>query len=87
MPERTCIGCRRVLEKSTMVRLAARDGRVEPDPGGASGGRGAYVCSEKCLAEACRRKDALQRALRARVERCEPGAVWEKIRSAGLIGD
>lgn len=67
-----------------MVRLAAVEGRVTPDLKGALGSRGVYVCSEKCLREACRRKDAFQRALRTKVEQPEPEAIWEKVRATGL---
>lgn len=87
MPERTCVGCRKVFEKGSMARLTAVDGRLEPDLDGRAGGRGVYVCSEKCLVEACRRKDVFQRALRARVGQTEPGAIWDKVRTAGLKGD
>lgn len=82
MPERTCIGCRAVLEKGSMVRLTQVEGRLEPDLDGRAGGRGVYVCSEKCLIEACKRKDAFQRALRTRVFETEPGAIWDKVRAA-----
>lgn len=86
MPDRTCIGCRAVFDKGLMVRLAAVEGRVTPALGGRLGGRGVYVCSEKCLREACKRKDAFQRALRTKVEQPEPEAIWEKVRATGLKG-
>jgi predicted RNA-binding protein YlxR (DUF448 family) len=86
MPERTCVGCRAVLDKGSMVRLTAVEGRLMPDLDGRSGGRGAYVCSEKCLKEACKRKDSFQRALKTRVEQPEPEAVWEMVRATGLKG-
>jgi len=86
MPERTCLGCRAVLEKGSMVRLVAVEGRLVADLDGRMGGRGAYVCSEKCLVEACRRKDSFQRALKTRVERPDAEAVWEKVRATGPKG-
>jgi predicted RNA-binding protein YlxR (DUF448 family) len=67
-----------------MVRLAAVEGRLTPDLKGRLGSRGVYVCSEKCLREACRRKDAFQRALKTKVEQPEPEAIWEKVRATGL---
>lgn len=87
MPERTCIGCRNALEKGSMVRLTAVEGRLEPDLLGVASGRGVYVCSEACLIEACRRKDAFQRALRTRLEKTEPGAIWDKVKTTALKGD
>jgi uncharacterized protein len=61
-----CIGCRRVGPGDTLVRLAARGGRValaESRPAG----RGAWLCpSERCFEAAVRRK-AFDRAFRAKV--------------------
>ena len=82
MTERTCLGCRMVLEKGSMVRLAVKDGRVVPDLDGRLGGRGAYVCSEKCLKEACKRKDAFNRAFKARIEHGGLDSIWELVRAA-----
>lgn len=70
-----------------MVRLTAVEGRLEPDLDGRASGRGVYVCSEKCLFEACKRKDAFQRALRTRLGQIEPGAIWNKVTTAGLERD
>ena len=45
MPDRTCLGCRSVLDKSSLVRLArGKDGLLEMDESGKLGGRGAYIC-------------------------------------------
>lgn len=82
MTERTCVGCRKVLEKRSMVRLGVLEGRVVADMDGRLGGRGAYVCSEACLKEACKRKDAFSRALRGKVGQPDPDAIWEAVISA-----
>lgn len=68
MPERTCLGCRSVPDKSSLVRLAkGHGGLLEVDNDGKAGGRGAYICpSEKCLREALR-KNAFGRALKTNV--------------------
>lgn len=61
---RTCVGCRRVAEQRSLVRLVATqvgDILVNPAPGT---GRGAYLCpSEACLAAAWKRR-SLVRAFR-----------------------
>jgi predicted RNA-binding protein YlxR (DUF448 family) len=61
--QRTCVGCRRVAEQETLIRLvatAAGDILVNPPPGS---GRGAYLCpSEACLTAAWKRR-VLPRAL------------------------
>ena len=53
-PQRTCIGCRAVRDKTALLRLVrAADGRVAVDRRGAASGRGAYVCAElECLKKA-----------------------------------
>ncbi|HBG45461.1 MAG TPA: DUF448 domain-containing protein [Deltaproteobacteria bacterium] len=84
MPERTCLGCRSVREKASLVRLAlGGSGFLEPDPSGRLGGRGAYICpQESCLNEAIR-KNALSRALKSKVEIAGHEALWAHIK-AGL---
>jgi|PlaIllAssembly_1097288.scaffolds.fasta_scaffold177568_2 hypothetical protein len=61
---RTCVGCRRIAEQGTLIRLVvAEDGDilVSPAPGR---GRGAYLCpSMTCLAAAWKRR-SLPRAFR-----------------------
>jgi predicted RNA-binding protein YlxR (DUF448 family) len=53
-PQRTCIGCRKVRPKASLLRLVrGTDGRVEVDERGAAPGRGAYVCPDPgCLGKA-----------------------------------
>ena len=53
-PKRTCIGCRRVADKSELIRFVrAADGRARMDPRGIGAGRGAYACPrESCLGKA-----------------------------------
>ena len=66
VPQRTCIGCRRVGPSDTLVRLSAHDGRValaDPRPAG----RGAWLCpSGECFEIAMRRR-AFERAFRAKI--------------------
>jgi predicted RNA-binding protein YlxR (DUF448 family) len=54
VPQRTCVGCRTVLPKRTLVRLVRRPEGVQIDPTGKLAGRGAYLhasrsCWEKGL--------------------------------------
>jgi len=63
-PQRTCIGCRRVRDRSNLVRISrAPDGTVAVDRTGHGDGRGAYVCPEPTCVERARRR--LAGALRA----------------------
>lgn len=64
-PQRTCLGCRKALEKEALVRyVAAADGMVLVDYRHKLPGRGAYTCVKgSCIEEAVRRKQ-FSRALR-----------------------
>lgn len=43
IPQRTCIGCREVLPKRSMIRIVRSPGGVVIDPTGKMAGRGAYL--------------------------------------------
>ncbi len=43
VPQRTCVGCRAVLPKRSLVRLVRRPEGVQVDPTGKLAGRGAYL--------------------------------------------
>jgi predicted RNA-binding protein YlxR (DUF448 family) len=43
IPQRTCVGCREVLPKRSMVRIVRSPLGVVIDPGGKLSGRGAYL--------------------------------------------
>ena len=73
IPERTCIGCRRVVPASELIRLAAPDGRVTiaTRRGGAAmprQGRGAWLHPAlECVGAAVKQR-AFSRAFRGRVD-------------------
>jgi len=63
IPQRTCVGCRTVLPKRTLIRLVRTADGVHVDPSGKASGRGAYLhdrrsCWDKAL------KGALAQALK-----------------------
>jgi uncharacterized protein len=63
VPQRTCVGCREVLPKRTMIRIVRTAEGVQMDPTGKRAGRGAYLhdrreCWERGL------KGALAHALK-----------------------
>ena len=63
VPQRTCVGCREVLPKRTMLRVVRTSEGVQLDPTGKLAGRGAYLhdrreCWERGL------KGALAHALK-----------------------
>src|SRR5262245_8629067 len=48
IPQRTCVGCRTVLAKRTLIRVVRRpDEGVVVDPSGKLAGRGAYLHNRK----------------------------------------
>jgi uncharacterized protein len=54
IPQRTCVGCRTVLPKRSLVRIVRQADGVRADPTGKLAGRGAYLhnrrsCWEKGL--------------------------------------
>lgn len=80
MPERTCVGCRTVRPKSSLVRLAEKDGALVPDLKGRMAGRGVYICPDgKCLQEAYR-KNPFSRSLKKNVALPEFDGFIEKIK-------
>jgi predicted RNA-binding protein YlxR (DUF448 family) len=63
IPQRTCVGCREVLAKRSLMRIVRTPRGVQIDPSGKIDGRGAYVhnkrsCWERAL------KGALAHALK-----------------------
>lgn len=66
VPQRTCVGCREILPKRTMIRIVRTADGVQIDPTGKLAGRGAYLhdtyeCWERGL------KGALAHALKAEI--------------------
>lgn len=52
MPQRTCVGCRQVLPKRTLIRLVRSQDGVKIDPTGKAAGRGAYLHNKRSCWEA-----------------------------------
>jgi uncharacterized protein len=47
IPQRTCVGCRKVLAKRTLIRIVRRSDGVVVDSTGKLAGRGAYLHNRK----------------------------------------
>jgi len=63
IPQRTCVGCRQVLPKRSLIRLIRTSSSVEIDPSGKLAGRGAYLHNQRSCWE-IGLKGALAHALR-----------------------
>ena len=75
-PQRTCVGCREVQGKRTLMRVVRSPEGIQVDPSGKLPGRGAYLhdqrsCWEKAL------KGSLARALRAELDDAARAALIE----------
>jgi predicted RNA-binding protein YlxR (DUF448 family) len=68
IPLRTCVGCRRVREKTHLLRIVRRnDGTVAIDRKGTAPGRGAYLCPDPACLKLAHKRGALERSFRAHV--------------------
>jgi len=84
LPSRTCIGCRKVFEKTALIRIVqAPDGQLVPDIKAKLPGRGVYLCSRPSCIQKAVRKDVLSHALHSRVQASELAGLEQKIR--GLL--
>jgi predicted RNA-binding protein YlxR (DUF448 family) len=63
VPQRTCVGCREVLPKRSLIRIVRSPEGVKVDPTGKAPGRGAYL-HDKMSCWQVGLRGALARALR-----------------------
>lgn len=47
IPQRTCVGCRQVLPKRSLIRIVRNPDGVQVDPTGKIAGRGAYLHNQQ----------------------------------------
>lgn len=47
IPQRTCVGCREVLPKRSLIRIVRTSEGVQVDPTGKMAGRGAYLHNQR----------------------------------------
>jgi hypothetical protein len=70
VPERTCIGCRRVKPQNEMIRLTGNETHgVAIAPSGRRQGRSAYLCKSKDCWEKGLKKDRLDLSLRMNISK------------------
>lgn len=66
---RTCAGCGEESPKRELLRVVrAPDGTVAYDPSGRANGRGVYVCRQIECVKLARKKKALARMLKVKVD-------------------
>ena len=64
-PVRTCLGCRKRADKSSLLRVVVHDGEVVADVSASLPGRGAWVHPTRACVESAHQRRAFARALRA----------------------
>lgn len=76
IPQRTCLGCRRVDAKRQLVRVVrGADGRVRVDPSGKAAGRGAYLHNRRACWDQALSGGVLERALKTTLEAADRAAL------------
>ena len=77
-PQRTCLACRQVKEKKTLIRLVrTENGAAEIDIFGKKPGRGAYLCSDKVCWDLALKKNRLEYALKIKLNEVNRQALIE----------
>jgi len=64
VPQRTCIACRKVAGKRSLIRIVRTEQGIEMDPTGKKAGRGAYLHSNQACWKAILTGNRLSQALR-----------------------
>jgi predicted RNA-binding protein YlxR (DUF448 family) len=67
IPQRTCVGCKQVMDKQTMTRIVRTDTGIQIDTSGKLPGRGAYLHNLKSCWQAAL-KGKLSHALKAEID-------------------
>ncbi len=79
VPQRTCVACRAVLSKRSLIRLVRTSEGVDIDPTGKKAGRGAYLHDKRSCWEKALKGDLLERALKTTLQDSER----ERLRAYG----
>ena len=80
VPQRTCVGCRKIRPKREMVRIVHTPGQgVRIDESGKVSGRGAYLCRERKCWEKALSEKRLEYALKTGLSKEE----WEVVLEFG----
>ena len=67
IPQRTCVACREVNEKRSLVRIVRTPEGVAVDPTGRMPGRGAYLHDSRECWEKAQKKGILARGLKTEI--------------------
>lgn len=76
IPERMCVGCRKMKPKPDLIKVVLNNGIVEADFKSNKFGRGAYFCRNIECIEAAKKKKALSRQFKTAV----PESFYESVK-------
>ncbi len=85
VPQRRCVGCRKVRPQPELLRLVAKEGQAVP--GWHEPGRGCWVCRDETCARSALKTGQIPRALRVRVAAPELGRLLEWMGLRSLDGN
>jgi hypothetical protein len=71
IPQRTCIACREINEKRSLIRIVRSPDGIQIDTTGRLPGRGAYLHESKECWEKALKKGALARSLKTDISAAE----------------
>lgn len=75
-PQRTCIACREMKDKSLLIRVVKnKEGEIFVDKTGKANGRGAYVCKNKDCFAKLKKSKGLSRTFKCQIS----DEIYEKI--------
>jgi len=88
VPQRTCVGCRKVRPKRELIRIIRTPtGEVEIDETGKKSGRGAYLCRNRTCWEIALAKGYVGHALKTAIKPAELSALQEYGRALPDAGE
>ena len=68
IPERMCVACRKMKQKSELIRVVKSDNSVTLDIYQKLGGRGAYICKSNECIDAAKKRRALSKHFKTAVK-------------------
>lgn len=81
VPQRTCIACRRVAGKRSLIRLVRTEHGVVVDPSGKKAGRGTYLHPNQACWQMALRGNRIDQALRTKLSADNRQALTEFLKS------
>lgn len=82
VPERTCVVCKKVLEKKSLLRIVkTAEGEILLDPSGRKNGRGAYICKDSLCFESLKKIKGLDRSFKCSISSSVYESLLEEVNS------